>query len=67
VAFAQQHELVSLFYEKPGRYEERVVYRAPHPNWGIDNLSAVDFDGDSEAETLEPAPSIEIFFNEGPR
>jgi hypothetical protein len=22
---------------------------------------------DSEAETFEPAPSIEIFFNEGPR
>jgi hypothetical protein len=68
VAFAQQHELVSLFYEKAGRYyEEQVVYRAPHQNWGIDNLSAVDFDGNSEAETLEPAPSIEIFFNEGPR
>jgi len=52
VAFAQQHELVSLFYEKAGRYEEQVVYRAPHPNWGIDNLSAVDLDGDSDVDFL---------------
>jgi hypothetical protein len=52
VAFAQQHEFVSLFYEKEGRYEEHVVYRAPHPNWGIDNLSAVDFDGDSDVDFL---------------
>jgi hypothetical protein len=52
VAFAQHHEFVSLFCEKAGSYEELVVYRAPHPNWGIDNLSAVDFDGDSDVDFL---------------
>jgi hypothetical protein len=52
VAFAQHYELVSLFYEREGHYEEHVVYRAPHPNWGIDNLSAVDFDGDSDIDFL---------------
>ncbi|HEY5657659.1 MAG TPA: VCBS repeat-containing protein [Myxococcota bacterium] len=52
VAFSQHYELVSLFYERAGRYEEHVVYRGPHPNWGVDNLSAVDFDGDSDTDFL---------------
>jgi hypothetical protein len=52
VAFSQHYELVSLFYERGGRYEEHVVYRAPHPNWGMSNLSAVDFDGDSDTDFL---------------
>jgi hypothetical protein len=52
VAFAQEHELVSLFYETGGRYEERVVYRAPHPNWGVSNLTATDLDGDGDVDFL---------------
>jgi hypothetical protein len=52
VAFAQEHELVSLFYETGGRYEEHVVYRAPHPNWGVSNLTAMDFDGDADVDFL---------------
>jgi hypothetical protein len=52
VAFAQQYELVSLFYETDGRYEEHVVYRGPHPNWGVSNLTAVDFDGDADVDFL---------------
>jgi hypothetical protein len=52
VAFSQQHELVSLFYEMDGRYQERVVYRAPHPDWGVDNLTATDFDGDADVDFL---------------
>jgi hypothetical protein len=52
VAFSQHYELVSLFYEKEGRYEEHVVYRAPHPNWGMSNLTALDFDGDSDTDFL---------------
>jgi hypothetical protein len=52
VAFSQHYELVSVFYEKDGRYEERVIYRAPHPNWGVSNLAAVDLDGDSDVDFL---------------
>jgi hypothetical protein len=52
VAFAQQHELVSIFFEKGGRYEENVVYRGPHSNWGTSNLTAVDFDGDADVDFL---------------
>jgi hypothetical protein len=52
VAFSQQHELVSLFYEMNGRYQERVVYRGPHPDWGVDNLTATDFDGDGDVDFL---------------
>jgi hypothetical protein len=66
VAFAQQYENVSAFYpvstekgeKAPGgavkrtRYEERVLYRAPHPNWGMSNLESVDLDGDSDIDFL---------------
>lgn len=59
VAFAQQHELVSVFYpeasadkEKPAGYREQVLYRAPHPNWGISNLEAADIDGDGDLDFL---------------
>jgi hypothetical protein len=50
VAYSQHYELVSLFYEEDGRYEERVIYRAPHPNWGVSNLAAVDLDGDADVD-----------------
>ena len=33
-------------------YEEHVLYRAPHPNWGMSNLEAVDLDGDSDIDFL---------------
>ncbi|HXV36821.1 MAG TPA: hypothetical protein VEC18_06720, partial [Myxococcota bacterium] len=65
VAFAQQHELVSFFHPaareavQPARaadaaldYEEQVVYRAPHPNWGISNLESADLDGDGDLDFL---------------
>ncbi len=65
VAFAQQYEVVSAFYpasrvagENEARagagqgYDEHVLYRAPHPNWGISNLESVDLDGDSDLDFL---------------
>ena len=52
MAFSQHYELVSVFYEEAGRYEEHVIYRAPHPNWGVSNLAAVDLDGDSDVDFL---------------
>jgi hypothetical protein len=55
VAFAQHHELVSVFYSRKGDatqtgFEEKVLYRAPHPNWGISNLISADLDGDSDID-----------------
>jgi hypothetical protein len=50
VAFAQHHEMVSAFHFTTSGVEEEVLYRAPHPNWGISNLVAVDLDGDSDID-----------------
>jgi len=33
-------------------YQEHILYRAPHPNWGMSNLEAVDLDGDSDLDFL---------------
>ena len=37
---------------KGNGYEEFVLYRAPHPNWGMSNLESVDLDGDSDIDFL---------------
>ena len=52
VAFAQHHELVSAFQASAAGFEERVLWRAPHPNWGTSHLSAADLDGDSDLDFL---------------
>jgi hypothetical protein len=53
VAFAQEHELVSLFLPKdPSGYEEHVLYRAPHPAWGTSNLTPADLDADGDVDFL---------------
>ncbi|MBW2287231.1 MAG: VCBS repeat-containing protein [Deltaproteobacteria bacterium] len=53
VAFAQQHEMVSLFLPRESEgYEEHVLYRAPHPAWGTSNLSAADLDADGDIDFL---------------
>jgi len=54
VAFSQHFEQVSAFYPKGegAGYAEYVLYRAPHPNWGIDNLEAVDLDADGDTDFL---------------
>jgi hypothetical protein len=53
VAFAQEHEMVSLFLPQgSGDYEERVLYRAPHPAWGTSNLTAADLDADGDVDFL---------------
>jgi hypothetical protein len=52
VAFSQHHELVSAFHAVAAGFEERVLWRAPHPNWGTSHLSAADLDGDSDVDFL---------------
>jgi hypothetical protein len=52
VAFAQHFELVSAFRAGAGGFEERELWRAPHPNWGSSHLAAVDLDGDSDLDFL---------------
>jgi hypothetical protein len=53
VAFAQEHELVSLFLPlASGGYEERVLFRAPHPAWGTSHLAPADLDADGDLDFL---------------
>jgi hypothetical protein len=52
VAFAQHHELVAAYRLVGGSYAERVLYRAPHPNWGTSHLAAVDLDADGDTDFL---------------
>jgi len=51
-AVAQQLEQVSIFMPAPEGFAERVVWRAPHPNWGTTNLSAADLDADGDPDLL---------------
>jgi hypothetical protein len=51
VAFSQHHELVAAFRARDS-FEERVLWRAPHPNWGTSHLSTADLDGDSDPDFL---------------
>ena len=37
---------------KQTSYREHVLYRAPHPNWGISNLEIADVDGDGDLDFL---------------
>jgi hypothetical protein len=52
VAFSQHHEQISAFHPTQAGYEERVLYRAPHPNWGTSTLEPVDLDGDADVDFL---------------
>jgi hypothetical protein len=53
VAFAQEHEMVSLFLPRASAgYEEHVLYRAPHPVWGTSHLASVDLDADGDVDFL---------------
>jgi len=55
VAFAQEHERVSVFYpddDAPNGYREQPLHTAAHPAWGMSHLAAVDLDGDGDLDFL---------------
>lgn len=49
---AQQHEQVVALLNRPTGFEPRVIYAAPHPNWGSSGMTVVDLDGDNDLDVL---------------
>jgi FG-GAP-like repeat len=51
--FAQEHETVVAFMNRGGmRLEGKIVYSAPHPNWGSSGIEVVDLDTDGDLDVL---------------
>ena len=50
---AQEHETVVAYINK-GNYtfEQKVIYQAPHPNWGSTGIQLVDLDKDGDLDVL---------------
>jgi hypothetical protein len=50
---AQEHETV-VAYINQGNYtfEQKVIYQAPHPNWGSTGIQLVDLDKDGDLDVL---------------
>ena len=55
VLLAQEHETV-LAYINTGKgdftFEQKVIYAAPHPNWGSSGIQLVDLDKDGDLDVL---------------
>lgn len=50
---AQEHEEVIGYLNDGGlRFTPRVIYQAPHPNWGSSGIEVVDLDGDGDDDVL---------------
>jgi hypothetical protein len=52
---AQEHETVLAFINRgDGKFafEQKVIYAAPHPNWGSSGLQLVDLDKDDDLDVL---------------
>jgi FG-GAP-like repeat len=50
---AQEHETVLAYLNTGGfSFERRVIYAAPHPNWGSSGIQLVDLDRDGDRDVL---------------
>ena len=52
---AQQHETVLAYINKGTgdfSFEQKVIYAAPHPNWGSSGFELVDLDKDGDVDVL---------------
>jgi hypothetical protein len=50
---AQEHEVVVGYLNQGDfRFEQKVIYQAPHPNWGSTGIEAVDLDKDGDLDIL---------------
>jgi hypothetical protein len=51
---AQEHESVIAYINRGAgfTFEPRVLYAAPHPNWGSSGIQVVDFDKDGDLDVL---------------
>jgi hypothetical protein len=52
---AQEHETVVAYINKGAgdfTFEQRVIYAAPHPNWGSSGIQLVDLDHDKDLDVL---------------
>ncbi len=52
---AQEHETVLAYINKGTgdfSFEQKVIYAAPHPNWGSSGIQVVDLDKDGDVDVL---------------
>ena len=50
---AQEHETVVAYLNQGDyKFEQKVIYQAPHPNWGSTGIQLVDLDQDGDLDVL---------------
>ena len=50
---AQEHEMVVAYINQGDfKFEQKIIYQAPHPNWGSTGIELVDLDKDGDLDVL---------------